>query len=119
MGQIQKKTRRVNQNHAASLEKYSNCKKIAPVQSDHGAGLRTHRWFLSSSSSSSESTPLSLAAMLASTFLSFRIPGIIVETAGLLKINLRAISAIEEFSGTSGFKASARSTLGIRFSGVK
>src|ERR1043166_9349157 len=57
--------------------------------------------------------------MFTSTFLNFRIPGIVVETSGLLNINRRAISGIDIPDGISGFNASAWSTLDLRFSGTK
>ncbi len=59
------------------------------------------------------------ALMFASTFFSFRIPGMIVPTSGLFKIKRSAISAIVLPVGISGRSASACSTLAFRFSGTK
>src|SRR5947207_15201609 len=85
----------------------------------HFVGLRSQRCLRNSACNSPGSGPLSLAAAFASTFWIFRMPGMIVLTSGLCKINRSAISAIVEFAGIKGFSASACSTLRRRFSGTK
>ena len=49
----------------------------------------------------------------------FLMPGIIVLTAGSFRMNLKAVSAIEEPLGINGRNASALSTLCLKLSGEK
>src|ERR1043165_2087887 len=84
-----------------------------------GVGWRTQRCFWSSEWRTEGRGPLSEAAMLASTVLILRMPGMIVATSGVLRIKRRAISAMLEPAGIKGLRASACSTLVRRFSGTK
>src|SRR5215472_3923187 len=86
---------------------------------DQFVGLRSHRCARSFLCKSSGRGPAFPAATFASTFFSLRIPGIIVLTLGLFKINRNAISAIVLPAGTNGRSASACATLDFRFSGTK
>src|SRR5262245_56825878 len=94
----------------------------SPILHDYwlqAVGWRTQRCLRSSVWSAAGSGPLSLEAMLASTFLILRMPGMIVATSGLFRMKRSAISAMSDTAGTSGFSASACSTLVPRFSGTK
>ena len=86
---------------------------------DHCVGCRTQRCWASFWSKSGGKGPASLAAMLASTFLMDRIPGMTVPTVGSERENRSAISAMVIPAGITGRSASARSTLAFRFSGTK
>ena len=83
----------------------------------HLVGVRSQRCLRSSAWSWAGSGPLSLAARLASTCWRLRMPGMMVLTSLLLRMKRRAISGMVMPSGSSGFSASACSTLVFRFSG--
>ena len=61
----------------------------------------------------------SLAATLATTCATVRIPGIAVATLGFCRMNRKASSGSVIPSGTTRLSASTRSNVGRRFSGVK
>src|SRR5262249_50853096 len=73
---------------------------------DQSVAARTHRCSLSFASNSGDSGPASLAAMFARTFRSFLMPGITVATSRFESTNRKAISAVVEPAGTSGFNRS-------------
>src|SRR6516225_5794037 len=83
---------------------------------DHCVGVLSHRCFFNSPDNSFERPFPSDAAVFASTFLTLRMPGMIVLTSGLDKINRNASSGMDIPEGMSGFNLFARSTLAFKFS---
>src|SRR5216683_5549706 len=86
---------------------------------DHFVGVRSHRCFRSSPCSGAGNGPRSLAAVFASTLEILRIPGIIVLTSLLFRINRSAISAMLMPPRRMGLSASTCSTVLFRFSVTK
>src|SRR5258706_9342444 len=103
-----KQLKRQNQN---KLQRSYHC--------DHSVTFLSHRCPFSFKRNSSCNFFPSLEAILASTFLTLRMPGMIVCTSSLQRINRNAMSGMVRPEGINGLNASAWSTLEFRFSGTK
>ena len=87
---------------------------------DHSVGVRSQRWaFELLQKRGLERLAVADGRCSPRRGWIFRIPGMIVETVGSARIHRRASSGIVIPAGTSGRRASARSTLASRFSGTK
>src|ERR1700691_5281246 len=92
---------------------------LVVAQSDHGCGARSQRWPFNFCNKVESNGPASLIARFCSTWSAFRIPAIVVLTAGLERIKRKASDGRLIPAGRAVFSFSIRSTVFAKFSGPK